>query len=286
MVLLAAAVNLDPNPAVGGGDITVDGSALVAREGPSGTGVDITDRHASSQISVYSVRSDDTLSGIAKMFDVTINTIVWANNIKNGVIRPGDTLIVLPITGVQHTVAKGETLASIANTFKSEVLEIAQYNDLAVDAALTVGDNILIPDGEIPAPPVDKSMTSSLRGAGGPSLSGYYAWPIATGIITQGLHGYNGVDIGAPKGTSIFSAAAGTVIISRQSGYNVGYGSYVVIQHDNGTQTLYAHASEVLVSAGQSVIQGQTIAKVGATGKATGNHLHFEVRGAANPFAN
>lgn len=286
MTVLAAAVNLDPNPAVGGGDIVVEGSALVPQEGPSGTAADIIDRPSSSQISVYTVRSGDTLSTIAAMYKVTVNTIVWANNIKKGVIRPGDILVILPVTGVQHTVAKGETLASIAKTFKSDALEISQYNDLALDAALTVGSSILIPDGEIPAPPVvtKPQTTSPLHGAGGPALSGYYAWPVDGGVLTQGLHGYNGIDIGAQKGTSIFASAAGTVIVAREGGYNGGYGSYVVIQHSNGTQTLYAHASAVLVSAGQSVAQGQAIAKVGATGKATGNHLHFEVRGAANPF--
>ncbi|MDO8536907.1 MAG: peptidoglycan DD-metalloendopeptidase family protein [bacterium] len=286
MPVLAAAVNLDPNPAVGGGDIVVEGSALVPQEGPSGTAADIVDRPASSQISVYTVRSGDTLSTIASMYKVTVNTIVWANDIKGGVIHNGDSLIILPVTGLQHKVLKGETLASIAKTFKSDALEIAQYNNLAVGEALTVGESIVIPDGEIPAPPVVKRTSSPLRGVGGPALSGYYVWPTAAGVITQKLHGYNGADIGAPKGTNIFASAAGTVIVARQGGYNGGYGSYVVIQHNNGTQTLYAHASAVLVSAGQSVAQGQAIAKVGATGKATGNHLHFEVRGAANPFAN
>ncbi len=120
MPLLAAAINLDPNPAVGGGDITVvDGSALVPQGGPSGTGTDITDRPASSQISVYTVRNGDTLSGIAAMFNVTTNTIVWANDIKNGVIHPGDSLIILPVTGIQHKIVKGETLASLASTYKS-----------------------------------------------------------------------------------------------------------------------------------------------------------------------
>jgi murein DD-endopeptidase MepM/ murein hydrolase activator NlpD len=104
------------------------------------------------------------------------------------------------------------------------------------------------------------------------------------GVKTQGLHGYNGIDIGAAAGTSIVAAAPGTVIIARSGGWNGGYGSYVVVQHGNGTQTLYAHASSVLVSQGQQVTQGQAIARVGATGRATGNHLHFEVRGAKNPF--
>jgi murein DD-endopeptidase MepM/ murein hydrolase activator NlpD len=105
------------------------------------------------------------------------------------------------------------------------------------------------------------------------------------GVLTQGLHGYNGIDIGAPSGTGILASAAGTVIIANRSGgWNGGYGNYIVIQHDNGTQTLYAHASRIYATAGQRVAQGALIGAVGRTGKATGPHLHFEVRGATNPF--
>ena len=101
---------------------------------------------------------------------------------------------------------------------------------------------------------------------------------------TQGVHGYNGIDIGAGRGTAIYAAAAGTVIVSRSSGWNGGYGNYVVIAHDNGVQTLYAHLDSVNVGAGQRVNQGSLLGGMGATGKVTGVHLHFEVRGAKNPF--
>jgi LysM repeat protein len=291
MPLLAPAINIDPSPAVGGGDISVvAGSALLAQDGPSGTAADIHDHPANAQISVYIVHNGDTLSSIAKMFDVSVNTIVWANNIQRGVISPGQQLVILPITGVRYQVQKGDTIASVAKKYSADADEVAQYNDLTVGASLTVGSTIIVPDGEIaPAPIVKKTSTSvgsnPLRGAGGPNLAGYYGWPVDGGVITQGLHGFNGVDIGAPAGTNIFAAAAGTVIIANGSGgWNGGYGNYVVIQHANGTQTLYAHMSKVLATAGDQVVQGATIGLVGRTGKATGNHLHFEVRGAKNPF--
>lgn len=295
--LLSPAINIDPNPAKGGGDITVvDGSALEAQAGPSGTAADIEEWPTSSQISVYTVRDGDTLSQIASMFGVSINTIIWSNNIHGGVIHPGDTLVILPITGVRHTIAKGETLASLAKDFKANADEIAQYNGLDASAPLAVGTSIIIPNGEIAAPAPKKSTGSTHRitkaptepflGGGGPAVVGYYAWPVAGGIITQGLHGWNGVDIGAPKGTHILAAAPGIVIVARNNGaWNGGYGNYVVIQHGNGTQTLYAHMSRVLVTAGDSVSQDQVIGLVGSTGESTGNHLHFEVRGAKNPFA-
>jgi len=291
ILLLQPAINIDPNPAKGGGDITVvDGSALVAADGPSGTLADIEELSQSSQISVYTVRTGDTLSGIADMFDVTVNTIIWANDIKGRIIRPGDMLIILPVTGIRHTVAKGETLQSIAKKYKGDTEEIASYNEIAQGSALKVGSVIIIPGGEVapaPASPTrpSTSATAKIKSASGPAYSGYYIWPVDGGIITQGLHGFNGVDIGAPKNTAILAAAAGTVIIAKGGGaWNGGYGNYIVIQHDNGTQTLYSHATSLLVSPGDQVAQGQTIALIGRTGQATGYHLHFEIRGAQNPF--
>jgi LysM repeat protein len=299
--LLQPAVNLDPNPAKGGGDISVvDGAALLPADGPSGTLADIEEQPQSSQISVYTVRSGDTLSGIAHMFGVTANTIIWANDIKGRLIHPGDMLIILPITGIRHTVTKGETLASIAKTYKGDAAEIASYNEITAGSALAVGSVIIIPNGEVAAPAAAPSSsgassvkktssgtTAVLHDAGGPDYSGYYHWPLlaGAGILTQGLHGYNAVDIGAPKNTPIVAAADGTVIIAKNNGaWNGGYGNYVVIQHPNGTQTLYAHATQVLAAVGDQVSQGQTIALVGETGEATGYHVHFEVRGAKNPF--
>jgi murein DD-endopeptidase MepM/ murein hydrolase activator NlpD len=108
--------------------------------------------------------------------------------------------------------------------------------------------------------------------------------PVSGGRESQGLHGYNAVDLAAPVGTPIYAAAEGTVIVSIMGGWNGGYGNYVVISHPNGTQTLYAHAKETLVIPGQHVEQGQLIAKIGMTGKTTGPHVHFEIRGARNPF--
>ncbi len=290
--LLRPAFNSNPKAARGGGDISVvDGAALRAQAGSSGTIADIEDRPASSQISVYTVHDRDTLSGIAKMFGVSVNTVVWANDIKGGAIYAGDQLVILPVTGIKHAVLKGETLASLAKTYKSDAGDIAQYNGLADNAKLVVDDVVIIPNGEIPAAKAPSSNskkvgTEPFLGGGGPAIDGYFIWPVAGGIITQKLHGWNGVDIGAPRGTAIYAAADGTVIIAKSNGtWNSGYGNYVVIVHSNGTQTLYGHASKVLVSAGDRVSQGQTIALVGSTGLSTGPHLHFEVRGAANPFA-
>jgi murein DD-endopeptidase MepM/ murein hydrolase activator NlpD len=92
------------------------------------------------------------------------------------------------------------------------------------------------------------------------------------------------VDYGMPVGSPIYASAAGKVLIAKGSGWNGGYGDYIVIEHANGTQTVYGHMSTLAVSVGQSVVQGQLIGYSGNTGKSTGPHLHFEIRGAKNPF--
>jgi LysM repeat protein len=284
MALLRAAVNIDPNPSKGGGDISTEGGALVPDSGPLGTIADIDQiLPESDQISVYVVREGDSLSQIANMFNVSTNTIIWANDIKRGdLIHQGQTLVILPITGIRHTVAKGDTLKSIATKYKGDVEEIIEYNGFPENLTLSVGDSIIIPNGKTKVP-VYSSSGKIVRGVGGPSYDSYYMRPVIGGRKSQHLHGYNAVDIAVPMRTQVFASAAGTVKISR-IGWNGGYGNYIVISHSNGTQTLYAHNSQSIVSAGQYVVQGQVIAYSGSTGRSTGPHLHFEVRGAKNPF--
>lgn len=288
VALLAA--EQSPNPkasGIGGGDTTiVGGEALLPDSGPLGTIADIPTIPKGDQISLYVVREGDTLSSIAKLFDVSVNTIMWANNLKKGqALKKGDTLTILPISGVSHTVAKGDTVKSIAKRYHADIDEIVQFNDLNDEGTLAVGDIVIVPDGEIVASPSKPSVGTTAVSAT-PTYSGYYLRPIAGGRRTQGLHGYryNAVDLATSFGAPIFAAADGVVILSRTGGWNGGYGNYVVVQHPNGTQTLYAHNSENLVGVGERVERGQTIAKVGLSGKTTGAHVHFEIRGAKNPF--
>ena len=282
-------MNIDPTAARGGGDITiVDSSALMPEEGPSGTIADI-EKPKNGTISIYVVRPGDTLNGIAKMFDVTPSTVLWANDLPKGShLQVGQTLTILPITSIKYTIKKGDTLASVAKRYKADAAEIASYNGID---ALLVGDEILIPNGEIPAAPSSPSkgigaeLAHNVGPAGTAEQIGYYLRPLVGGIRTQGVHGYNAVDLAAPVGTPVLSSAAGDIIVAKEGGWNGGYGSYVVIQHNNGAQTLYSHMSKVIVGVGQVVVQGQVIGYVGATGKATGPHVHFEIRdGIRNPF--
>jgi LysM repeat protein len=265
----------------GSHDLNVIEGSLGAESGPSPELV--SHSPSSDQISIYVVREGDTLSQIARMFNVTTNTIRWNNDISGSGIRPGQTLVILPISGIKHVVNKGDTLASIAKKYKGDIEEIAGYNGLSKNASLSVGTTIIVPDGEIMSAPSSSSVGGKIV-SGLKELVGYFLRPLSGGKKTQGIHGHNGVDLGAPIGTPIMAAADGEVIISKTGGWNGGYGNYIVIKHKNGTQTLYAHNTANSVSAGQSVKQGDVIGTVGNTGKSTGSHLHFEIRGARNPF--
>lgn len=266
----------------------VEGSAVLAESGPLGTIADVSDGvPPSDAISVYTVRQGDRIENIAKMYNVSANTIRWANDLKKGaVLKEGSTLVILPISGVQYTVKKGDTVKGIAKKYGGDIDEIVAYNDIDLSKGLIVGDTIIIPDGEIDSAsastkPGSKTGTSKYKG---PSYPGYFQAPLARYTKTQGIHGHNAVDLAAPMGTPMYAAAGGTVIIAKTTGYNGGYGMYVVISHPNGTQTLYGHMSAVMVSPGEKVGKGDRIGSLGSSGNSTGPHVHFEVRGATNPF--
>ncbi len=269
---------------------------LTSEVGPLGADSTIEDSYVHDTIVVYTVHKGDRLDKIAKLFDISENTIRWANNLKKtDPIKEGDTLIILPVTGVSYVVKKGDTLATIAKKYKADAEEIGRFNGYEVDSTLAYGETIIIPDGEIaePKPEVKKKTTTTsvvagatklIKGFSGINAGGYFTRPLKGGVKTQGLHGKNGVDIAAPIGTPIYASAAGTALVATTVGYNGGYGKYVILSHPNGTQTIYAHMNSVSISKGQSVAQGQQIGTVGSTGKSTGPHIHFEIRGAVNPF--
>lgn len=283
--LLSAARNFE---AVGGGDVTVaDGQALVSSGPVPEEQIAAARTQSVGEISVYTVRPGDSLSQIAEMYDVTTNTIMWANDLTGSTdIQPGDSLVILPVAGVRHTIKEGDSLSTVVDKYDADTEEVLAYNNLTADSELVVGEEIIIPGGTVTPPPAAKVATPT-RTSGGSSVAstaGWLAHPAPGSVRSQGLHGYNGIDFAASVGTPIRAAAAGEVIVARAGGWNGGYGTYIVIRHNNGAQTLYAHMSRLSVSAGSYVSQGQTVGSMGNTGRSTGPHLHFEVRGASNPF--
>lgn len=291
LALLTPASNPDPNPYKGGQDIeTTEGSALIPNTGPEGKIPEGAGIRNEGRISIYVVREGDTLSEIADMFGVSPNTIKWANDITDvSVIQPGKELLILPISGVRYTVKRGGTLSDVAKLFNADVDEIALFNGIDPEVELTAGTELIVPGGELAQPKVAKKSSGGSSSSGGSVAevaSGFFINPLPGARVTQGLHGHNGIDLGrVPAGSAVYAAAGGRVLVARaDGGYNGGYGNYVVIDHGNGMQTLYAHLNSVSVSAGQSIGQGEKIGGVGSTGRSTGVHLHFEVRGGRNPL--
>lgn len=266
----------------------------------AGQTVDI-DRSDLADIIAYTVEEGDVLSTIARRFGVSMDTIIWENNITDPHrLKPGTTLNILPVSGITHAVAESDTLESLAKKYGLDVEKIAKQNQLEEGATLVAGTKIIIPGGKktISASPtyVASSSTGTYAAYTAPkSIDGsiiiangqqekHGKWMIkpTSGIYTTyfgGRTGHWAVDIADRSKPAIHAAADGTVVKS-QCGWNGGYGCVVVIDHGDGFQTLYAHLSEMSVSVGEAVEQGQNIATMGNTGRvygATGIHLHFEV---------
>jgi murein DD-endopeptidase MepM/ murein hydrolase activator NlpD len=232
-------------------------------------------------IVTYTVQLGDTVGSIAAQFGLQPTTIVWSNPAVEDapdLLRIGQVVVILPIDGVYHTVVEGDTLESIADKYDVEVSAITDcvYNNLQPpDFAIHPGMQLIVPGGEKPyIPRTVTSYTGPIpEGAQG---SGLFQWPVL-GYITQDYwYAHRAIDIGAPTGTAVLAADSGYVTFAGWT--DVGYGYLVVVDHNNGFSTYYAHLSNFYVSAGQAVERGQVIGAVGSTGHSTGPHLHFEIR--------
>ncbi len=238
-----------------------------------------------SEIIEYTVQNGDTVTAIARRFGLTINTILWSNNLTAySLIRPGNTLTILPYSGVMYTVKAGDTVSRIAKQYGITEDRISSANDLS--AGLKAGNKIMLPGAQKIATAIARTSGSAsglavisnlIKQPSAAASGDKMIWPTVGHRLTQYFSWrHPGVDIGNKVGTPIYAAADGVVIIAR-GGWNGGYGNTIVIDHGGGKKTRYGHASKLFVKVGDRVEKGENIAAMGSTGRSTGSHLHFEV---------
>jgi LysM repeat protein len=236
----------------------------------------------------YTVKRGDSLWSISQEYELKPETILWGNDwlSKAGILQIGDTLKILPVDGVLHTVKEGDTLESLQRLHGSSAQEIYEYIgnnfDLTQPAKLTAGQEIVVPGGTSPIfwseaqPPSAETQTKYTGDY--PNLgTGYFVWPLAPpyNLTQEYWGGHPALDISTYLRQPIFASDSGTVAFSGWD--DTGYGNLVIIDHGNGYRTYYGHNEALLVSAGQTVAQGQQIAESGSTGNSTGNHLDFRI---------
>jgi len=279
----------EAGPRAGAIDLNIIGGSVLSPQSPPFliSGKALADLIGTSEgkrgIEEYVATEGDTLASLADKFGITVSTITEANDLTSkSKLKPGQTLIILPVSGLVHFVKSGETLNKLAIIYKANPQDIIEANDVGSDgSAIFAGDILVIPGGVKPKtvdvksyPKVAVSKT-------------YFMIPIANARKTQGLHWFNAVDFSNGScGGPVVSAAAGTV---QKLGADSVSGNYINIIHSNGVVTYYGHLSKFAVKAGQKIDQGQIIGYIGHTGLTVpageaGCHVHFDVRFATNPF--
>lgn len=245
----------------------------------------------------YTVQAGDTVTSLASEFQVTPQTIAWANNISvNSNLKVGSSLVILPFSGISYIAKNGDTLSQIAKIYKPKSEDTSTFidnviadNSLANEGDIFIGDPLLLRDAVMPTRSTPAFVQVAL-----PNSSLIY--PLLNFRITQGLHYFNAIDIQplAGCGTPIYASAAGVVQRAvSDGGYHLGLGNHVSILHAalGSIVTYYGHMMKVFVSPGEQVYQGQEIGLVGGqpgmagAGDSTGCHTHWEVINARNPLA-
>jgi len=291
MPLLVSTIGIEIQKSIGGPDAPyIEDGLLHPYAGTSSTAV-ANVRQDKDGISYYTIQEGDTLSEVAELFTVTENTIIWENNIAK-TVKVGQELRILPISGIRHTIGKGDTISKIAERYQVDQEDVSIYNGLS-DGTLIVGKTIIVPNGVKPVEKKEekktstyskKSVSSNKTGTNSLISGGYYVRPTSGPVgspfgnrvhpITGKVTFHYGIDYTTPTGTPVVAAADGKVA---RTSCGSGYGTCLIVQHNNGTQTLYAHLSIINFSTGEKVSQGEIIAVSGNTGQSTGPHLHFEI---------
>jgi murein DD-endopeptidase MepM/ murein hydrolase activator NlpD len=236
---------------------------------------------------VHVVQRGETLYGIGRRYGVSAEELARVNGLSGTELSPGQRLRVpgregRPAPQRFHVVRRGENLYRIALRYGTGVEALARANRLTDATRLEVGQRLVIPAASDSGRRAVRSarVWSSADPRGRSDKPGQFVWPstgqLASGFgVRDGAH-HDGVDILAPRGTRVRATAAGRVIFADDS--LAGYGNLIIIKHAGKYSSVYAHNDRILVKLGQFVEQGDVIAEVGQTGRASAPHLHFEIR--------
>ena len=248
---------------------------------------------------VHKIVAGDTLHSIAKKYDVTEDQLLADNkNINSKKLDVGSSIVVKQ----QAPVLTYEVVEKVTydKVVKHEVEEqksgdiyegVKETKQAGSDGLSEITARVTMQNGKkvkeenlvttVKTEPVKEVVLVGTKERPPTVGSGKYAWPLkggyhqSSGFGSRWGRAHQGIDLACSVGTSVYAADGGTVT---RAGYSGAYGNLVVIDHQNGQETRYAHNSKLLVKVGDKVYQGQEIAKSGSTGRSTGPHLHFEIR--------
>lgn len=245
-------------------------------------------------VAKYTVQAGDTISDIAAEFDVSADSVLWANpklEDNPDMLSIGQVLNIPPTTGVLYTVQTGDTVQKIAAKFKTAKTSADKLVDNTInfefnqelhdlkgpDYKLVAGQFLMVPSGVKPyIPKVLYTPSGPVPGSAARG-TGRFGWPVSGRITQKFWTRHPGIDVAAPSGTPVYAADAGYVSVAGWDQERVSYGYMILINHGNGYVTRYGHLSKFNVEVGDSVKKGQIIGRVGSTGNSTGPHLHFEI---------
>jgi LysM repeat protein len=244
-------------------------------------------------VTSHRIKGGENLWNISLQYQTDHTLIIKANYIKNpDVLKIGNMIYVPNRNGIRYTVKKGDSIIKIAERYKIKKEKIFAHNSLK-ETELRIGERIFLPDARSNVKTEyssHRSIKKSTRVARFKSRI-QFSWPLMgritstfgkrTDPFTKKKKFHCGLDISANIGTPIRAAKSGKVIFS---GWKDGYGNVVILRHDNGYITVYAHNRKNTVNEDEAVKTGQVIAYSGMTGAVTGAHLHFEIRKYLTPL--